>query len=66
MLRLPLMVSWENVPAEGLSLAGEMIQEFGKVRRCRVHEDHGVGWLFLSCRGARGGLRGSCRQLGDS
>ena len=48
LLELSLMVSWEKVPAEEVSLSGERIQVFGKVRRCRAHKDHGVGWLLLS------------------
>ena len=48
LLELSLMVSWEKVPAEGVSLSGERIQVFEKVRRCRAHKDHGIIWLLLS------------------
>ena len=48
LLELSLTVSWEKFPAEEVSLSGERIQVFGKVRRCRAHKDHGVGCLLLS------------------
>lgn len=48
LLELSLIIELGGFPAEEVSLSRERIQVFGKVRRCRAHETHGVGWLLLS------------------